>query len=248
MKTLKQLLREFWLPFALASAWTTYVLVTGPTPLSFKTVVTAFGPAFFLVSWATGQFIRVKRQSHVESNFLSIQTRLEALLTQIETRTTDLLGHITGGSSFCYVLFFNIDETRNTASLFAINGSTHPVFDAQLRIADLECLERASAANGAIPFASCSTHFRIPTLIAGHGGEIGQIPLGEGKVRRFNIFWLARNGDWTQLLRLAKVNGVWRSATRILRGETVLYEDLPPDFPRDALGSEWKQNLPNGTA
>jgi hypothetical protein len=52
--TLGQLLvREFWLPFALASAWTGYALITDPFPVDFKSLIKTFGPAFFFVSWAT---------------------------------------------------------------------------------------------------------------------------------------------------------------------------------------------------
>jgi hypothetical protein len=238
MNTLKLLLREFWVPLALAIGWTLYVHFAGPPLGSLKAIVTTFGPAFFLASWATGQFIRVRRQSHVESNLRTIQSRLESLLTQIETRTSDLLAQITGGDSFCYVQLFDIQQ--NTAHILAVNTSAHPVFNGSGNMADLECLERAFASKGAIHPTTCYNTLHVPNLAPGKAGEIGQLSLGEGIVRRFNIFWSARNGDWIQLLRLAKVNGIWRSATRVTRGTTVLHEDLQPDFPRDALGSDWK--------
>jgi hypothetical protein len=96
MKTLKLLLREFRLPFTLAAAWTIYALITDPLPVDLKSLIKTFGPAFFFVSWATGQFIRVRKQSHVESNLQSIQTRLEGLLSQLQTKTAEIVAQITG--------------------------------------------------------------------------------------------------------------------------------------------------------
>lgn len=61
-----------------------------------------FVPSFFLLSWATGQFFRVKKQTHIDANLKGIEGRLEGLVIKIEERTTVLLSSITGGDSFCY--------------------------------------------------------------------------------------------------------------------------------------------------
>jgi hypothetical protein len=242
MRTLKMLLREFWLPFALASGWTVYVLITDPFPTDFKSLIKTFGPAFFFVSWATGQFIRVRKQSHVESNLQAIQTRLEGLLSRLEARTTEIVAHITGGNSFCYVRLFNISGQTNMTQLIVINGGAHTVFDAQVRVTDLECFEKSVASKGVIPLMSCNSSFPVPSMItANHAaGPIGTLSLADGAVRRFNIFWSARNGDWVQLLRLVKVDGNWRSAIRVFRGEEVLFEEIQPEVPREVLGSDWR--------
>ena len=239
MKTFKMLVREFWLPFALATVWTVFALMKALKPLNITSVMTIFGPTFFLFSWASGQFIRVRRQSHVESNLQTIQTRLEALLTQLETRTAEIVAQITGGDSFCFVQLM-VDRQSNIAQLMAINGGKHPVFDAQLHIADLDCLDRASASKGAIPLETCNMVLRVPVVTPGHLATIGQLSLGEGSVRRFNIFWSARNGDHVQFLRVAKIDGVWQSAIQVFRGNDMLCEQILPNFPRDALGSEWR--------
>jgi hypothetical protein len=59
-------------------------------------------------------------------------------------------------------------------------------------------------------------------------------------VRRFNLFWSARNGDSIQLLRFVKVDGNWRSAIRAFRGDEVLFDEIHPDVLPEVLGSEWK--------
>jgi hypothetical protein len=39
--------------------------------------------------------------------------------------------------------------------------------------------------------------------------------LGSGNARDFNVFFSARNGFYTQLLRFRRVNGKWLSATSV---------------------------------
>ena len=73
-----------------------------------------------------------------------------------------------------------------------------------------------------------------------------RLPLGDGP-RRLNVFFAARNGSWTQLIRLHPVGGDWEMATRVFRGDmrdsktiTILLEHIDAAFPRNAAGQvEW---------
>jgi hypothetical protein len=246
MTTFKSLCREFWLPLSAAVAWTAYALHSTAGPLTPKTVITTFGPAFFLVSWATGQVIRVRRQSHVESGLRGIQSRLEALLTQIETRTTDLLGQITGGSSYCFLQLLWLSGEGHGPEILVQNPSAHPVFDAVARIVDLEALTNMHE-SGSVRLEACESYVHVPMLTAAHATRRPGFALGDSTVRGFNIFWSARNGDWFQLLRFAKVNGHWQQAIRVVRDDKILYEQLQQDFPIEALGGDWKNVHLNGT-
>lgn len=133
-----------------------------------------------------------------------------------------------------------IDPQTNIAQIFVMNGGKHPVFDIRLRICDLECLEQIAPTNGVNIIETCNRTLGIPSLHASHAMVVGQMALEDDSIRRFNIFWSARNGDHVQLLRLITVNGVWQQASRVTRGNEVLHEQLFPGFPPEALGSDWK--------
>jgi len=238
VKTINQLVREFWLPFILASIWTAYVTLSGSTHPTIAAAISNFGGAFFLMSWATGQFIRVRRQSHVESNLQSIQTRLEAVLSQVEIRTTELLNQITGGDSFCYLQFTMFNYDQNTALLMAIHKGLHPIYDVHARMVDLDRMHEARL-TGTSPF-SFDTNLDVPTLMPNKATGLQPFLVGTATERRFNIFWTARNGDWVQLLRLAKVNGLWQWAIRVKRGQSIIFEQISADFPAGSLDPEWK--------
>jgi hypothetical protein len=110
MRTLKQIVVEFWLPFAAACAWTAFVLWRRATAMDIVTTVAVFGPTFFLCSWLTGQFFRVRKQTRVEESFTDVSTRLECVLERIETSASQMLDNLTGGDTFCRLEFVQVSN------------------------------------------------------------------------------------------------------------------------------------------
>jgi len=77
MKIFKQILKEFSVPLTLSVLWVFYNFYGKATLVTIKDIVNTFGPTFFLMSWMTGQFFRVKKQTNVEESLLSIESRLK---------------------------------------------------------------------------------------------------------------------------------------------------------------------------
>jgi len=121
MKTLKQIVKEFWLPFLLSVLWVFYNIfgdkIENVHGDKVKNIVNIFGPTFFLLSWLTGQFFRIKKQTKVEDNFLTVESRLQELLSEIERQTTKMIAHISGGDSFCYLSIFPDFQNKNIVKI-----------------------------------------------------------------------------------------------------------------------------------
>ncbi len=63
-----------------------------------------------------------------------------------------------------------------------------------------------------------------------------------GQNFNLNIFYVARNGSWTQKLRMRWIGNGWATANRVVEGlgGKVLYEQISDNFPRDVDGKiEW---------
>ncbi|MCH7297240.1 hypothetical protein [Acinetobacter higginsii] len=91
MNTAYQLLKEFWLPFAIAFVWTIInVLTSRETGWSFPQVINIAAPTFFFVSWLTAQYFRVKKQEHVSTTLTSIETRVSDAIARLDTQTNNL--------------------------------------------------------------------------------------------------------------------------------------------------------------
>ena len=83
MQIARRLLTEFSLPAIAATAWTVYGAYTANPVWGLRDYVNVFGPSFFLVSWATGQFFRVKKQADVEKKLNSLEAKLDFLADRV---------------------------------------------------------------------------------------------------------------------------------------------------------------------
>jgi hypothetical protein len=241
MPAFKQLLREFWLPFAAAFLWTGYnVTELPPEQWSIRNFVNAFGPAFFFASWLIAQWYRVRKQQKVEGGLASIEASVKQTLAELEVKTTDLVAHITGGDSACY-LSMKPDAQGLLTSVAVVHVGKHPLYEINVRMVDLEAFEAIKNDFTLENIQKTERCWPFGNLIPGHASMLNEtIPLGDATSRNFNIFFTARNGSFTQLLRFRKFNDVWTTATKVCREDLTLYERVDEEFPRNANGIvEW---------
>ena len=230
-----RLLKEFWLPALFAIAWTTYNVRTSSTLWDLKTILNIFGPTFFLVSWATGQFFRVKKQAQIEKNLTSIEGRVETLVSKIEKHTQDFFGYTTGADSFAY--FLPMLTGQNQLELGLINESTYPVFDVHAEVVDLD--EPIEPENGKFwTRHRFSIESLYPSKIATGAYSFD---LTTRQRLNINIFIQTRSKGLTQQLRIAKTEGGILIATKTMAGGKVIETSVPANFP----GAD--PNNPNAT-
>jgi hypothetical protein len=87
-RILKQTFREFWLPLAMALAWTSYKVGLHGRLTDY---ISNFAASVFLSSWAVGQINRIRRDQKTNDAFASLEARLTALDVSMET-----ISHWTG--------------------------------------------------------------------------------------------------------------------------------------------------------
>jgi hypothetical protein len=241
MRVIKQLLAEFWVPFLAAVVWTSYNTWEVPRDQwSIRTVVTAFAPAFFFVSWLASQWYRVRKQQKVEGGLSSIERSVKQTLAELDAKTTDLVGHITGGESACFLIGIPLTDGMITQVAVEHVGK-HPLYEVNAVIVDLEVFEQVK---GNLPhdnFFRSEIHRQFGNLIPGHTNLVQEnISMGTGSSRNFNIFYTARNGSFTQLLRYRRVNGEWLYAIKVYRGDVTMHEHVQEGFPRNENGAvDW---------
>lgn len=230
-KTVRQLLREFWLPFILAVAWTTYAFWNKEP--SVPAVVGVLGPAFFLVSWMTGQFFRVRKQEGVQTSLGVLEQRLEAIVGQLEHATREITAYTIGGDSWCYFAI-SMRDGDDRSVWIAMHQGTYPLYNVSAHIVDLAAFDVGLKIGD---LSAGDSYEQIGDLIAHQARMVRTVDLGSGDARDFNVFFSARNGFFTQLIRLRQVGTRWSRATVVTAndGRTVL-EEIDHDYPRDAAG------------
>jgi hypothetical protein len=218
MNIARQLLKEFWLPVFIGLAWTAYNLFEQKAdPWTLRTFINIFFPAFFFASWLVAQWYRVRKQQKVEGDLGGIESHIKQMLNSLDEKTNDLIGHITGGNSFCF-LMGETGPSNKLERLTITNRGKHPLYNVTVRVIDLEDLNQniEKIRSGAMP--NTVLDGLVGQLIPRHFTKLkGTLHLGDGEIRRFNVFFTALNGSFTQLLQFRKVNNSWLWATRVQR-------------------------------
>lgn len=237
-KTLHQLLKEFWLPFLAAGCWTFYVV--WKDEITVQTVIANFGPSFFLASWMTGQFFRVRKQAGVESSLTTLEGRVSNVLERLETQTHELTSYMDGGDSFCA---FNIYlQGDNQSYWLAETHGKYPMYNVSARVIDLDLYDETSREP---QVAGAETYIEIGDLSL-DGAHISKLfELGDSGSRRFNVFFVAKNGSFVQNIKYKLVDGEWTWATKVFDGTGELAR-LDHNFPPDDLGHIWPINADDG--
>jgi hypothetical protein len=224
MEIALRLLREFWLPALLAAAWTAFNLYS-TTTWDLKAIINVFGPSFFLASWATGQFFRIKKQVGVDRNLTNIEARVTTLVERLEKHTTDFVGHATGGDS--YASFLPSISRSDVIELMLSNQSKYPVFDIFAEAIDLD--EPIDPEAGKFwtrrPFVLRSIYPGKAVMGAYSFDVRGKNALN------VNVFVQSRNKGLIQQFRVARVGDWFSIAIRTTVEGEVVQESIPDNFP-----------------
>lgn len=171
-----------------------------------------------------------------------------AELNRVSTAT------ITGGDSFCYVVLF--PTSPRIINIVVINEGSYPMYDVDIRIVDLKKFNQIvnDIENRNIPasidtfsaFEKADTNIHIgnlPPKMATKRKMLFEKPVNFNNVD-FNIFISARNGSFTELLRIRNVNDTWKRAFKVFKTgnkEVILKESVDPGFPQGVDGQiEWE--------
>ena len=221
-----RLLKEFWFPAVLAILWTVYSVSQKNEQWTMSSFINVFGPSFFLASWATAQFFRIKKQTLVERNLTGIEDRLASLVSSLEGQTQYLIGHATGGDSVAY---FRANHPVGTMLIdFSIlNESEYPVFDIHAELVNID--EPTDFENGKY---YTRQQFSVPSLYPNKIiMQAYRFDMRNLDLLRVNIFIQTRTKSLVQQFRVAREGQKFFYAHETRCGKEVLEKQIPEDFP-----------------
>jgi hypothetical protein len=138
----------------------------------------------------------------------------------VNEKLTELRGAIDGVDTFCYLMLTWFDMENDIVRTPAVvKKGRYALQDVSMRVVDLDS----------------SPPYREQTYDLGNLVAAAQMInpwrlVGDARIRRFNIFFIARNGSWVQMLRIARGPDAWLSATRVVRGSGVVLEEVDPAY------------------
>ena len=159
--------------------------------------------------------------------------------------TKDTVNEATGGDSFCFVDMGPIPE-----GLMAhlVQKGKYPVFDVRLNITDLNALDSAIRSGAPSLLVGTRTFGTIDFLSRGLWQPLGVYPLDpKDEYVRYNISIFARNGSFTEVLRLRRLKqGGWTSALLVHASydskKGIVFERIHREFPVELLekDQDWR--------
>ena len=153
-----------------------------------------------------------------------------------------LHGHTTEGDSFCYAypMFGIIPEKFHWVF---IHQGAFPLIDVSVRIYNL------ASKDGQL---GPGRTYELETIFPGRSHTFATTPV-ESRLSShgYNLFFLARNGSWTQQIRWAELPGLLAVANRVVRDGASLQQPLlltvSPQFPTPLSDDDaWNTSPPYG--
>jgi flagellar biosynthesis GTPase FlhF len=177
------------------------------------------------------------------------QTELRLKSDEVAELNKTTAASVTGGDSYCYVQFINSLNGLVNGRMMVIHQGKFPLYDVQIRIVDLDKFN-AMSKRGEITIETVMQSEGILNIgnMSPNLAQMREVPpfSPTAEELNYNIFISARNGSFTELLRLKKINGVWKSALKVERGNfsdanpnslpTLLFEQIDAGFPLDKNG------------
>jgi hypothetical protein len=162
---------------------------------------------------------------------------------EIKRLTIENAGLITGGDTVAQV-YLQIDTQTwtGTAVPLVVNAGKYPLYDIEIRLVDVDEVRREVADKSPSQEALLGKTFIVPNLTPGMARDIDgalQHP-ANSRDYNYNIFFVARNGTWTQQLRMKWMGDGWARATRIMRDGREVLTEVIGAYPRTSAGEiEW---------
>jgi hypothetical protein len=193
----------------------------GPAGLIFLGVLISAVGAF----WAAVQQNSFERELRVRSD-------------KIAELSQNALHSVTGGDSFCYIHFMDI--APGVGKIIVVHNGSYPIYDVEARIVDLD------------KFATAQTSEEEIGALAGENIHVGNLTRGFSRAitawketipgqLRLNVFFVARNGSYTQNYRRVRVEDGCAIAIRVNHNGEYVLEEVSEKYPRNESGEvEWE--------
>ena len=152
---------------------------------------------------------------------------------------------ITGGASFAYIVPTFFDPTHNSPMLTLVHRGEYPLYDLTVRILDMATFDKMVRQNNSyFDKLREEVQLSISNIAPNQARMLKTVQLGSDPLR-WNLFFSARNGFFTELLRVRRVGNEWKTALKVIRtpsssNEQLLFEKIDSGYPLSKNGQvEW---------
>ncbi|MEO1030978.1 MAG: hypothetical protein AAFX55_06220 [Bacteroidota bacterium] len=172
--------------------------------------------------------------SHQTKELGQLRNENYQLSKDLAKASIELTNNIIGGDSYCYLAIGYIRQ--NSASMTIVSQGKYPIYEVQMRIVDLELFNQTKGNFNLETMDKTQIIMDLGNLPSKSAKSIGNLSSDFSKnEKEFNVFFSARNGFFTQTIRMKKVKGVWKTKTQVTKqfSNEILFQRTDDGFPRN---------------
>lgn len=161
-----------------------------------------------------------------------LERRFEAVLHKIEAETQETINYMSGGDSIAWIQICMLNHVTNQGTLVVNHQGKYPLYEVNARIVDLNRFQALQGQLNMQNIATTQINLNIGNLIPGLSVMNQSMHLGHPTSQDYNVFFSARNGTFTQLIRMRKITNQWVTATKVQNlNSEVVFEQVDPNYP-----------------
>ncbi len=169
------------------------------------------------------------RDNEYYNKLETLNKRITDVVSTLENHVNNLIGYSTGGDSYGYIELCESCYNPNSFELIFISCGKYPLYNIDIRMHDLD--DGINVKN--------DIYFTIKEIPSSSAIQLKGLINLEGKtMKKYNIFYSARNGFFNQLWRLYKINGKWQSIKRVVDNNDknkIFFETTNNNIPADMI-------------
>lgn len=157
---------------------------------------------------------------------------------EITNLNREILATGIGGESFCYM---STMLKQGIPNFVLVHQGKYPLYDLHARIVDLDKFEEfVKPAPTLENLQKSEVNVTLGNIAPNQANFLTAISFYPKQASRFNIFFSARNGFFTQILRIKKVGTEWKTALKVTREkngkEETFFEKIDDGYPLNEKG------------
>lgn len=169
-----------------------------------------------------------------------IGSRLEEKNEEIIRLNHSISDAITGGDSFCFLRIYQPSSNRKLSAIVVHSGD-FPIYDVSCRIVDIDEFRKKADGSQDI-YKGVESFLTLGNIAPTQAFETGPVFPTNTAIKRFNIFFSARNGFFVQQLRISILGDEMFTAMRVTRdakdgSKIILFEEIQENYPKEPDGT-----------
>lgn len=201
--------------------------------MAFKDMLTSIGgPQILIFIGILAAAIGSLWAAYDQAQFQNLLNQKNETIAGLSER---IVNSVTGGDNYPYIRLVTGASHPESMIALLLMDKDLPLYDLTIRVYDYDNPINSSNLQSIV---SSNMLYDIGNMPPASARPIAEWSMARYTQKKYNIFFIARNGSYNELLRAKYVNGNWLQAIRVINSKSaIVLENIDEGYPRPV---DWK--------